>query len=164
VQTGVSDRQHLADVSLEVIGAGVAAVDLVPDVAQRVRNGHREERFYGATNLPNFLRKPIGPGWALVGDAGCHKDPYMALGLGDAFRDANLLAEALDDGLSGQRPLEEALADYEQRRNAATRADNELNLTLAQSRRSRAKRSDCAGCLTRQPGGDESVRHGNRGG
>jgi flavin-dependent dehydrogenase len=44
----------------------------------------REERFYGATDLPNFYRKPYGEGWALVGDAGCHKDPYMALGISDA--------------------------------------------------------------------------------
>jgi flavin-dependent dehydrogenase len=109
----------------------LAAVDLVPEVAERVRGGHQEERFYGAMNLPNFLRKPYGPGWALVGDAGCHKDPYMALGVGDAFRDVDLLAEALDDGLSGRRPLGEALADYERRRNAATRADYEQNLALA---------------------------------
>ena len=29
----------------------------------------------------------------------------MALGVGDAFRDVDLLAEALDDGLSGRRRL-----------------------------------------------------------
>ena len=46
---------------------------------ERVRAGRRAERFYGATDLRNFLRKPYGPGWALVGDAGCHKDPYLAL-------------------------------------------------------------------------------------
>src|SRR5437879_2153084 len=46
-------------------------------------------------------------------------------------RDVDLLAEALDAGLSGRRPLGEALADYERRRNAATRADYEQNLALA---------------------------------
>lgn len=30
------------------------------------------------------------PGWALVGGAGCHKDPYP-LGVCDALRDAELL-------------------------------------------------------------------------
>jgi hypothetical protein len=39
----------------------------------------RIERFYGTGDLPNFWRKPYGPGWALVGDA---------------FRDAELLADA----------------------------------------------------------------------
>jgi flavin-dependent dehydrogenase len=45
----------------------------------------------------------------LVGDAGCHKDPYLALGICDAFRDAELLVEAIDQGLAGARPLEAAL-------------------------------------------------------
>ena len=49
-----------------------------------------------------------GPGWALVGDAGYHKDPITAQGMLDAFRDAELLAEAIDAGLDGD--LEAALA------------------------------------------------------
>jgi flavin-dependent dehydrogenase len=95
------------------------AIDSVPEFAARVNAGRREERFAGATDLPNFFRKPYGPGWALVGDAGCHKDPYMALGVCDAFRDADFLAEALDDGFSGRSDLQQALARYEQRRNEA---------------------------------------------
>jgi flavin-dependent dehydrogenase len=51
----------------------------VPDLAERLQNGRREERFYGAADVPNFFRKPYGPGWALVGDAGVHKDPFLAL-------------------------------------------------------------------------------------
>jgi 2-polyprenyl-6-methoxyphenol hydroxylase-like FAD-dependent oxidoreductase len=41
----------------------------------------------------------------------------MAQGIADAFRDAALLAEAIDAGLSGRRPLEETLDEYERRRN-----------------------------------------------
>ena len=37
-------------------------------------------------------------------------------GISDAFRDADLLADA---GLSGRRPLDEALATYEARRDEA---------------------------------------------
>jgi flavin-dependent dehydrogenase len=106
-------------------------VDLVPELAERVRGGRREERLLGATQLPNFLRRAGGPGWALVGDAGCHKDPYSALGLCDAFRDAELLAEALGDVLSGHRPEADALAGYERRRNDATLADYRTNLAQA---------------------------------
>ena len=109
----------------------MAVVDLVPDLAERVRAGRRTERFSGAANLPNFLRKPYGPGWALVGDAGCHKDPYLALGICDAFRDAELLVDAIDQGLAGRRPLDEAMADYERRRNEATLAEFRMNLDLA---------------------------------
>jgi 2-polyprenyl-6-methoxyphenol hydroxylase-like FAD-dependent oxidoreductase len=82
-------------------------------------------------DVPNFFRKPYGPGWALVGDAGHHKDPYLALGVCDAFRDADLLAEALDEVLAGRRPIEAAMADYERRRNEAAMAEYRLNLHLA---------------------------------
>jgi flavin-dependent dehydrogenase len=106
----------------------MSTIDLVPDLAERVRGGRREERFYGATDLPNFYRKPYGPGWALVGDAGCHKDPFMALGISDALRDADLLAAAIGDGLGGTRPLLDALADYERERNTLSAAEYQENL------------------------------------
>ena len=96
-----------------------------------MRGGRRVERFYGAGDLPNFLRRPYGPGWALVGDAGCHKDPFMALGICDALRDAELLAEAAGEGLSGERPLEAALAGYARRRDEATLPDYRDNLRAA---------------------------------
>ena len=48
-----------------------------------------------------FFRVAAGPGWALVGDAGYHLDPITAKGMFDAFRDAELLAGAVDRGLSG---------------------------------------------------------------
>lgn len=44
------------------------------------------------------FRKPYGPGWALVGDAGYFKDPFAAHGISDAFRDAELLTDATVDG------------------------------------------------------------------
>lgn len=107
------------------------AVDAVPELAERLRAGTREERIYGATWLPNYLRRPYGDGWALVGDAGCHKDPFLALGICDAFRDAELLADALAAALSGERSEAEALAGYEHDRNRATWPDFEKNLHLA---------------------------------
>ena len=107
------------------------AIGAIPDLSDRVRDGARMERIYGATSLPNFLRQPYGEGWALVGDAGCHKDPYLALGICDAFRDAELLAEALDAAFSGASSEREALAAYERRRNTATRPEYERNVALA---------------------------------
>ena len=90
---------------------------LLPRLAARMAGAKQEERWRGTAELPNFFRKPYGPGWALVGDAGYHKDPLPAYGISDAFRDAELLAEAIDAGLSGRCALESALADYEQQRN-----------------------------------------------
>jgi flavin-dependent dehydrogenase len=101
----------------EIEGNFMRTLDLSPDFAKRVRQGRREEQFIGTADVPNFFRKPYGPGWALVGDAGYHKDPITAQGITDAFRSADLLAEAIDAGLSGRQPLEDALATYERRRN-----------------------------------------------
>jgi flavin-dependent dehydrogenase len=110
----------------------MAVIDTVPELSERIRAGGREERIYGATQLPNFLRKPYGPGWALVGDAGCHKDPMRALGICDALRDAELLAGSLTEALSRARSEEDALSDYEDRRNAATMDEYEANIRAAQ--------------------------------
>jgi flavin-dependent dehydrogenase len=118
-------------VRADIEGQFMRVVDLVPGFAERVRAGRREERFYGTADLPNFLRRPFGPGWALVGDAGCHKDPFMALGICDAFRDADFLAEAVHEGLSGEAPFKIALARYERRRNQAAIAEYRENIAGA---------------------------------
>jgi len=81
--------------------------------------------------VPNFYRKPFGPGWALAGDAGLHKDPCLALGICDALRDVEWLASAIADGLSGVRPMQAALAAYELRRNEASSRDYDDNITMA---------------------------------
>jgi flavin-dependent dehydrogenase len=44
------------------------------------------------------FRRPHGAGWALVGDAGYFKDPFAAHGITDAFRDAELLTDAVVRG------------------------------------------------------------------
>ena len=122
---------EFGSVRADIEGEFMQVVDLVPELAERVRSGRRAERFYGTADLPNFLRRPFGPGWALVGDAGSHKDPYGALGISDAFRDADLLAAAAHQGLAGQSPLNEALMTYERRRNEATLADYYDNISRA---------------------------------
>src|SRR5262249_17954492 len=80
-------RQDIEGNFMQVLG-------LVPELAGRIESGRREERFYGTADVPNFYRKPFGAGWALVGDAGFHKDPMDALGIADALRDAELLSDA----------------------------------------------------------------------
>jgi flavin-dependent dehydrogenase len=118
-------------VKANIEGEFMRVVDIVPGFAERVPNGRREERFYGTADLPNFLRRPFGPGWALVGDAGCHKDPFMALGICDALRDADFLAAAVNEGLSGEKPLLEALMTYERRRNEAAMDEYRENIVRA---------------------------------
>jgi 2-polyprenyl-6-methoxyphenol hydroxylase-like FAD-dependent oxidoreductase len=89
----------------------------VPTLAERLAGGRREERFAGTSFIPNFLRQPYGPGWALVGDAAYHKDPITAQGITNSFSHAEMLFEALDEVFSGRGKMKQALADYERRRN-----------------------------------------------
>jgi 2-polyprenyl-6-methoxyphenol hydroxylase-like FAD-dependent oxidoreductase len=96
-------------------GNFLKTLELVPAFADRVRGAKREERLFGAVT-PNYFRKPYGPGWALVGDAGYQKDPITAQGITDAFRDAERCANALDQNVSGSRTFEEAMADYQRTR------------------------------------------------
>jgi 2-polyprenyl-6-methoxyphenol hydroxylase-like FAD-dependent oxidoreductase len=90
-------------------------LEIDPAFAERVRSAKREERFVGAA-LRGYFRKPFGPGWALVGDAGYNKDFITAQGINDAFRDAELCASAIDDALGGRRSFESALGEYQTRR------------------------------------------------
>jgi 2-polyprenyl-6-methoxyphenol hydroxylase-like FAD-dependent oxidoreductase len=69
----------------------------------------------GFPGEPAVLRRPHGPGWALVGDAGYFKDPLTAHGITDALRDAELLARAAVDGGPA------AFAGYEDRRDTLAR-------------------------------------------
>jgi flavin-dependent dehydrogenase len=90
-------------------------LDLVPAFAERLHGARREARLVG-TAVPNFFRKPFGPGWALVGDAGYTRDFITAQGITDAFRDAELCATALDEAFSGLGSFEAAMARYQSTR------------------------------------------------
>jgi flavin-dependent dehydrogenase len=66
----------------------------------------------GLLSLHFFMKRAVGPGWALVGDAGLHLDPTPGLGITDAIRDADALAAAIVDG------SERAMRVYWRRRDA----------------------------------------------
>ena len=89
--------------------------EVAPDLGAMLPDARRVEEFHGGCTRA-FVREAAGPGWALVGDAGMKKDPVTAQGISTAFRCAEMLAAAADDGLSGRRPLDEALADYHRAR------------------------------------------------
>jgi 2-polyprenyl-6-methoxyphenol hydroxylase-like FAD-dependent oxidoreductase len=95
----------------DIEGNFLKMLELAPIFADRVRAATREARFAG-TAVSNYFRKPYGPGWALVGDAGYNKDFITAQGIHDAFRDAELCATALDETFSGARSFEVAMGDY----------------------------------------------------
>jgi len=74
------------------------------------------------TGLRGYVRRPWGPGWALVGDAGYFKDPLSSHGLTDALRDAELLARAIVASLVDGVDEREALAGYQATRDALSGA------------------------------------------
>jgi len=102
----------------DIEGSYLAAIERVPQLAAQVRASRPAERIRGTADLPNFFRQAHGPGWALVGDAGYHKDPCLASGITDAFTSARLLADAVHAGLTGVQPMDRALAGYAARRDA----------------------------------------------
>jgi 2-polyprenyl-6-methoxyphenol hydroxylase-like FAD-dependent oxidoreductase len=135
----------------DVEGNFVATLDQAGDLGARVRAGARAERFRGSPDLPNFFRKPYGPGWALVGDAGLVMDPITGQGIGHAFRDAELLAEAVEAGLRGGRPLAGALADYQRRRDRAATPIYDFTTDLASFGPPRPESMALFEALARQP-------------
>jgi 2-polyprenyl-6-methoxyphenol hydroxylase-like FAD-dependent oxidoreductase len=114
----------------DVEGHFLKMFDLAPDFAERVRAAKREAPFAGAA-VPNFFRKPYGPGWALVGDAGYNRDPITAQGITDAFHDADRCAAALDQAFSGARSFDEALRGYQRNRDERVLPMYEFTCQLA---------------------------------
>ncbi|MFI1284283.1 NAD(P)/FAD-dependent oxidoreductase [Streptomyces sp. NPDC020858] len=114
----------------DIEGGYLATLGLVPSFADRVASARREERLVGMA-VPNFLRRPYGPGWALVGDAGYLKDFITAQGIQDAFRDAELCVRALDRTFTGRRTFDAAMKDYQESRDGQVLPMYEFTAELA---------------------------------
>ncbi|HEU4918844.1 MAG TPA: FAD-dependent monooxygenase, partial [Candidatus Limnocylindrales bacterium] len=114
----------------DLLGNYLAAFEADPGFVERMRGATRETRVVGVA-MDNFYRQSYGPGWALVGDAGYHKDAVTAQGITDAFCDAESLTEALDAVLSGRRSWDDALAAHQAARDERTMPMFELTCQLA---------------------------------
>jgi flavin-dependent dehydrogenase len=106
-------------------------LDAVPTaLSDAVRSGGPPGRLHGWHGAPGQLRRSYGPGWALVGDAGYNKDPITTHGITDALRDAELLSDAVLEGLGGGSPVV-ALARYEATRDRLSRALYDVTESVA---------------------------------
>jgi 2-polyprenyl-6-methoxyphenol hydroxylase-like FAD-dependent oxidoreductase len=114
----------------DIEGHYLKTIELAPAFADRLRGAKREARFAG-TAVPNYFRRPFGPGWVLVGDAGYNRDFITAQGIMDAFHDAELCAAALDQSFSGARPFEDAMHEYQRTRDARVKAMYDFTCQLA---------------------------------
>jgi 2-polyprenyl-6-methoxyphenol hydroxylase-like FAD-dependent oxidoreductase len=121
-------------------GAGArrtaALIELIaaasPVLGERIGSGRITSGVRGTVGLPNRIRRPIGPGWALVGDAGYYRDPITAHGMTDAFRDAELLARAIEQSLRDPGTEVEAMTAFQQTRDAALRRTFELTCAMTE--------------------------------
>jgi flavin-dependent dehydrogenase len=117
VYVGVSAQRFAAEVRGHVAEAfGRLVEEVSPGLAAAMRGARLAGSLHGFSGHPGFLRRPWGPGWALVGDAAYFKDPITAHGISDALRDAELLARAV------LRGTDEALGEYETRRDILSTA------------------------------------------
>lgn len=105
-------------------------------LASRFRLATQVSPVIGYGPQPNYVRVPVGPGWALVGDAGIFQDPWSGQGMDMAGLHATWLAEALIDWMVAGVPDDTALIGYHTRRNehALPVFDNTTSLATDLSR------------------------------
>jgi flavin-dependent dehydrogenase len=119
------------DFRKDIEGNYLKVIDRIPELSRHVRAGKREGKFLGTADMPNYFRKPFGPGWALTGDAGYHRDFITGLGINDAFLQAELLTDAIDDAFSERRTEEEAFATFEKERNRFVKPTYDMTVKMA---------------------------------
>ena len=146
----------------DVEGHFLKMFDLAPEFAARLHGATRVAPFAG-TPVPNFFRKPYGPGWALVGDAGYNKDPITAQGITDAFRDAELCAVALDQAFTGARPFDDAMGEYQRTRDEHVLPMYEFTCQLATHGAAAARDAAVVRRDSREPEGHGRLCPGERG-
>jgi flavin-dependent dehydrogenase len=90
-----------------------------PGIARRVAatTPAGDGRLRGTRGMPNWVRRAGGPGWALLGDAGLHLDPWTGRGMDFAATHARFLARAILAAAAGADQAAE-LARYQADRDA----------------------------------------------
>lgn len=115
--------------------------ETVPQLYERLHGKERLERLRGTGDQRNFLRRAAGPGWALVGDAGHHKDSITARGISDAFGQAEALARALAEVSTSDRvAVDAALSRYAAERDELLLPGYEATLSVARLAPAHAER------------------------
>ena len=107
------------------------ALDQMGDLGARVRSGSRAEKIRATTDTINRIRKPFGPGWALVGDSGLVMDPITGQGISHAFQEAELLSDAVAGVVQNANDEAKALAAYARARDRHLRAMYDFTTQVA---------------------------------
>jgi flavin-dependent dehydrogenase len=119
-------RAYKADVETNYL----ATLRMVPSMADRLAGARREAPFLGGAVTGGF-RKPYGPGWALIGDAGFDIDPITAQGITHAFLDAERCVAAIDSWSTGAAGFEQAMSAWHVERDTRVTPTYEFTSQLA---------------------------------
>jgi flavin-dependent dehydrogenase len=104
-----------------------------PALHERLGGREPAERLRGTGDQQNYFRQAAGPGWALVGDAGHHKDSITARGISDAFLQAESLVRHVAGKLTGDpAQLDLALREFGSERDETLTPGYEATLAVAQ--------------------------------
>ena len=106
IAPAMADRDVVLAKREETFASAIAAW---PELAELLGRARRVGPLRTVPDWYGYLRRPIGPGWLLTGDAGHFKDPTPAQGIADALCHAERLADliasnsgpARDDALAG---------------------------------------------------------------
>ncbi|MGV9774022.1 NAD(P)/FAD-dependent oxidoreductase [Streptosporangium sp. NPDC003464] len=104
--------------------------ELAPDLDDLLRDTEPAMRLTGTGDQRNYLREAAGRGWALVGDAGHHKDSITARGITDAFAQAELLGQALAGRCGSDQAVDAALAEFASGRDPLVAESYATTLTM----------------------------------
>jgi flavin-dependent dehydrogenase len=122
-------RRRTGDTSAAWLGMLTA---VAPFLAERIADDPPAGPARGMIGMPNQFRDPAGPGWVLVGDAGYHRDAITGHGISDAFRDAELAADAVSSALLGSVDEVEAGVHYRETRERLARPIFELSCAMSE--------------------------------
>ncbi|MFH8470699.1 NAD(P)/FAD-dependent oxidoreductase [Streptomyces sp. NPDC017991] len=129
---GYFPQHRFADVRGDALNSLLALVErMAPEVREQMAAGRQLERLRGTGDQRNFFRQAAGPGWALIGDAGHHKDSITARGITDAFFQVQLLADCVGDDLRDPDRLAAALERFAAERTEVLMTDYQATLKTA---------------------------------
>jgi 2-polyprenyl-6-methoxyphenol hydroxylase-like FAD-dependent oxidoreductase len=123
-----------------------------PELYEELRGVRRTERLRGTGHQENFFRRASGPGWALVGDSGHHKDSITARGISDGFHQAECLVRNIGDGLTDPVRLDAALQAYAEERDATMAEGYQATLSVARLETPHPKRLSLLRAVQSDPG------------
>ncbi|WP_371530899.1 FAD-dependent monooxygenase [Streptomyces sp. NBC_01283] len=110
---GVSPQQHEREsFRADLDGSLRAHAMRCAPIAEAVSGATRASKIYGIRRFFGYFREAAGAGWVLLGDAGHFKDPAGGRGIGDAFHQAQRLADAVGDAIGSGVRLDRAVAEF----------------------------------------------------